>query len=339
MPNILRSQGRRRRRRRTTSSTSPAAASAGRGYDAVAGHEGGEPGRVLRRRRRAGREDLRASSRACRISATSGSCSTRWASQIDAVTVSTPDHMHFPIAMAALALGKHVFVEKPLTHTVAETRKLAAGGPGEEGGDADGQPGPRGRGRPAAQGMGRRRASSARCAEVHSWTDRPIWPQGVKPLDHSKMMPVVPPTLDWDLWLGVAQAREYDPAYLPFIWRGFWDFGTAARSATWAATSWTAPTGRSGSRPRPRSSRSAPTRPTISAPTASVIRLEFPARGRHAAGPVDLVRRRPDAAACRRSSRRRRALQDNGTLLFGSKADGRRATRTTTASGSSPRRR
>ena len=64
--------------------------------------------------------------------------------------------------------------------------------------------------------------------EVHSWTDRPIWPQGVKPLDHSKMMPVVPPTLDWDLWLGVAAEREYDPAYLPFTWRGFWDFGTGA---------------------------------------------------------------------------------------------------------------
>lgn len=64
--------------------------------------------------------------------------------------------------------------------------------------------------------------------EVHSWTNRPVWPQGLKVPDHSKLLPVVPKTLDWDLWLGVAKERAYDPAYLPFSWRGWWDFGCCA---------------------------------------------------------------------------------------------------------------
>ncbi len=148
-------------------------------------------------------------------------------SQIDAVTVSTPDHMHFPIAMAALSLGKHVFVEKPLTHTISEARILAKTA----------------REKKVATQMGNQGHAGEGCrvlkewvdagvlgdvTEVHSWTDRPIWPQGVRAPDHSKMMPVVPSTLDWDLWLGVAAARDYDPAYLPFTWRGYWDFGTGA---------------------------------------------------------------------------------------------------------------
>jgi predicted dehydrogenase len=147
--------------------------------------------------------------------------------QIDAVTVSTPDHMHFPIAMAALSLGKHVFVEKPLTHTISEARILAKTA----------------REKRVATQMGNQGHAGEGCrvlkewvdagvlgdvTEVHSWTDRPIWPQGVRAPDHSKMLPVVPSALDWDLWLGVAAKREYDPAYLPFTWRGYWDFGTGA---------------------------------------------------------------------------------------------------------------
>jgi predicted dehydrogenase len=148
-------------------------------------------------------------------------------SQIDAVTVSTPDHMHFPIAMAALSLGKHVFVEKPLTHTISEARTLAKTA----------------REKRVATQMGNQGHAGDGCrvlkewvdagvlgdvTEVHSWTDRPIWPQGVSAPDHSKLIPVVPATLDWDLWLGVAAQRDYDPAYLPFTWRGYWDFGTGA---------------------------------------------------------------------------------------------------------------
>ena len=125
--------------------------------------------------------------------------------QIDAVTVSTPDHMHFPIAMAALSLGKHVFVEKPMTHTVAEARKLAEVAREKK---VATQMGNQGHAREGARLLKEwvEAGVLGEVKEVHSWTDRPIWPQGVKPFDHTKMMPVVPSTLDWDLWLGVAAA-------------------------------------------------------------------------------------------------------------------------------------
>lgn len=147
--------------------------------------------------------------------------------KIDAVTISTPDHMHFPIAMAALQLGKHVMVEKPMTHTIWEARQLAKLA-GEK---------------KVATIMGNQGHALEGCrllkewydagvlgevTELHSWTDRPIWPQGVSLPDHSKMVPVVPDSLDWNLWLGVAADRPYDPAYVPFQWRGYWDFGTGA---------------------------------------------------------------------------------------------------------------
>jgi hypothetical protein len=114
--------------------------------------------------------------------------------------------------------------------------------------------------------------------EIHSWTDRPIWPQGLKGFDHSQRIPVVPETLDWDRWLGVAAARQYDPGYLPFNWRGFWDFGTGALGdmgchqmdgAFWAfdlgAPAWVEPVSANATE--------------LSAPTSSIVRYGFPARG------------------------------------------------------------
>lgn len=146
---------------------------------------------------------------------------------IDAVTVSTPDHMHYPIAMAALSLGKHVFVEKPLSHTIWEARQLAklaaesnvATQMGNQGHANEGT-------RMLKEWLQAGVIGEVR--ELHSWTDRPVWPQGVNAPDHAKYIPVAPQTLDWDLWLGVAAPRDYDPAYLPFSWRGYWDFGTGA---------------------------------------------------------------------------------------------------------------
>ena len=143
---------------------------------------------------------------------------------IDAVTVSTPDHMHFPAAMLAMKMGKHVYCQKPLTHTIEEARRLAEAA----------------RKYKVATQMGNQGHSDAglrrnvelvqagvlgRVTEVHGWTDRPIWPQGV---NRPAETPPVPATLDWDLWLGVAPRRPYSPAYVPFKWRGFWDFGTGA---------------------------------------------------------------------------------------------------------------
>ncbi len=237
--------------------------------------------------------------------------------QIDAVTVSTPDHMHFPIAMAALSLGKHVFVEKPLTHTVAEARQLDKLAREKKVATQMGNQGH------ANEGMRllkewHQAGILGEVRELHSWTDRPIWPQGVNMPDHSKMMPVVPSTLDWDLWLGVAAMREYDPAYVPFNWRGYWDFGTGALGdmgchimdgAYWALEL-TQPT-----RVEAISARQT----TQSPPTASVVTYHFPARGNLPAlkwtwydgGLMPLL---PDDLEATRK------LEPNGTLVVGSKA-------------------
>jgi predicted dehydrogenase len=151
--------------------------------------------------------------------------------EIDAVVIATPDHHHAFAAMEAIKRGKHVYCEKPLTHSVWEARQLASAA----------------REAKVATQMGNGGQASADCRrlselvwtgvignvlEAHIWTDRPsnglfneYWPQGVRrPQDK----PAVPDTLNWDLWLGPAPERPYHPAYLPFKWRGWWDFGTGA---------------------------------------------------------------------------------------------------------------
>ncbi len=197
--------------------------------------------------------------------------------RIDAVTISTPDHMHFPIAMAAMSLGKHVFVEKPMAHTVAETRLMAKMAREKKIASAMGNQGHAGDGvRLLREWFQAGVLGEVR--EVHCWSNRPIWPQGMTEPDHSKLIPRVPTTLDWDLWLGVAQPREYDPAYLPFNWRGYWDFGTGALGdmgchtidgAYWALEL-TQPTSLTASSAH---------QTDESGPTASMVVYDFPARG------------------------------------------------------------
>jgi len=149
--------------------------------------------------------------------------------QIDAVTVSTPDHCHAIAAVAAMQLGKHVYVQKPLTHTVYEARVMRQVA----------------RDQKVCTQMGNQGTSldSLRTGieiiqtggigtvdEVHVWSNRPVWPQGataMKEIAKHKGKPV-PKTLNWDAWLGPAAQRPYNEAYLPFKWRGFWDFGTGA---------------------------------------------------------------------------------------------------------------
>ncbi|MCZ6793100.1 MAG: Gfo/Idh/MocA family oxidoreductase [Planctomycetota bacterium] len=150
---------------------------------------------------------------------------------IDAVMVATPDHMHAPISMMAIRLGKHVYCEKPLTHTVYEARKLAEAAREHK---VATQMGNRGQAREGVRRLCEWIWDGAigPVREVHAWTDRPMkgiygqyWPQGVeRPADR----PPVPSSIDWDLWLGVAPKRPYHPAYLPFKWRGWWGFGTGA---------------------------------------------------------------------------------------------------------------
>ena len=149
---------------------------------------------------------------------------------IDAVVVGTPDHTHAVVTMTAIKLGKHVYCEKPLTRTVYEARALAKAARAAKVATQMGN-----------QGMafeGNRLINEwlwdgaiGPVREVHVWSDRPThsgklplyWAQGI---ERPKDTPPVPATLDWDLWLGPAPWRPYHPAYAPFRWRGWWDFGS-----------------------------------------------------------------------------------------------------------------
>ena len=147
------------------------------------------------------------------------------AKNIDAVTVTTPDHSHAMASMMALKAGKHVYTQKPLTRTIWEARQLAA-----EAAKRPKQATQMGNQGHAGDGTRQIRewVEAGAIGNVHTvelWTNRPIWPQGiVRPTD----MHYVPSTMEWDLWLGPAQPRPYHPSYAPFNWRGYWDFGTGA---------------------------------------------------------------------------------------------------------------
>ena len=143
---------------------------------------------------------------------------------IDAVVVATPDHLHAVVAMAAMQRGQHVYVQKPLTRTVWEARMLTEAA----------------RKYKVQTQMGNQGHSSEEVRlvcewiqdgaigdvrEVHCWTNRPVWPQGIgRPTE----TPAVPETLNWDLWIGPSPMRPYNPAYLPFNWRAWIDFGAGA---------------------------------------------------------------------------------------------------------------
>ena len=145
---------------------------------------------------------------------------------LEAVLVSTPDHNHAVVAIAAMKQGKHVYCEKPLAHSIWEAREMAR--VARESGLAT-QMGTQGH---AYEGTRRavdviRSGLLGDVTELHVWTDRPAgwWPQGI---DRPTDTPPAPKELDWDVWLGPAPERAYNPAYVPFKWRGFWDFGTGA---------------------------------------------------------------------------------------------------------------
>lgn len=143
---------------------------------------------------------------------------------IDAVIVTTPDHMHATIALSAMQLGKHVYCEKPLTHDIYEARILTRA--------ADRYKVVTQMGNQGSSGDDTRRVETwiqdgllGDVHTVHVWTNRPVWPQGIT---RPKEKFDVPKELDWELWLGTAPYRDYNPGYLPAIWRGWVDFGTGA---------------------------------------------------------------------------------------------------------------
>lgn len=142
----------------------------------------------------------------------------------DAVSVSTPDHNHAVQAMGAMQLGKHVYVQKPLTHDIYEARMLTKA--------ADKYKVVTQMGNQGASGDGVRQLQEWYDADiigdVHTvkiWTNRPVWPQGI-PWPTSS--PQIPKGLDWDLWLGTAPKKNYVDNLIPGSWRGWWDYGTGA---------------------------------------------------------------------------------------------------------------
>lgn len=143
---------------------------------------------------------------------------------IDAVYIATPDNTHAVATLAAMQLGKHVYTQKPLTHDIYEARVLTEAAKkykvvtqmGNQGGSGDGV----------------RRTKElidagliGEVSRVDCWTNRPVWPQGI-PTPSGKFD--IPSELSWDLWIGPAKMIDYNPAYLPFNWRGWWAFGTGA---------------------------------------------------------------------------------------------------------------
>lgn len=144
--------------------------------------------------------------------------------KLDAVTISTPDHTHFPAAKYAMERGKHAFVQKPLTHTVAEANEIQHLAKKH---NVQTIMGIQGHANEGARLIYEwvRSGAIGEVREVHHFTNRPIWPQGI---DRPTDTPPCPETLDWNLWLGVAPERPYHPAYHPFKWRGWWDYGCGA---------------------------------------------------------------------------------------------------------------
>lgn len=144
---------------------------------------------------------------------------------IDAVMIGIPDHHHYMATMIAMQLGKHVYTQKPLTHTVWEARKLLEAAQRYQ---VVTQMGNQGHAKEGWRLVYEFIHSGALGAirEVHTWTDRPVWPQGMQRPEQSDE---VPSNLNWDVWLGPAPERTYKKdAYHPFNWRGWWDFGTGA---------------------------------------------------------------------------------------------------------------
>lgn len=201
---------------------------------------------------------------------------------IDAVVIATPDHTHAVVTVASVRHGKHVYCEKPLTHTVFEAREIAKAAAGAKVATQMGNQGMAFEGnRLIKEWLADGAIGDVR--EVHVWSDRPTrlgakdlwWRQGI---DRPQDTPPIPETLDWDLWLGPAPFRPYHPAYVPFSWRGWWDFGEGGLgdmgvhniAPVFSALKLTAPTKVCAS-----------STPVFeeSLPMACIVHYEFPARG------------------------------------------------------------
>jgi predicted dehydrogenase len=234
----------------------------------------------------------------------------REAKNFDAVTISTPDHTHFHATVLAMKLRKHVYLQKPLTHSVWEARQLTELARRmkvvtQMGNQGHSDPGTRRLVELIQAGV------LGEVKEVHTWTDRPIWPQGI---ERPPKAPA-PPHLDWDLWLGPAPWRDYHENCAHFKWRGFWDFGTGALGDMGCHNMDLAFFALDLRDPVTVSAESSPVN-AESPPAWSIITSEFPKRGKR--GPVKLVwydgGKKPEASLAKLDK-----LPGNGVLVIGTK--------------------
>jgi predicted dehydrogenase len=239
---------------------------------------------------------------------------------IDAVLVSTPDHHHAPASVLAMTLGKHVYCQKPLTHSIYEARRMREVAREMK---VVTQMGNQGH---AFEGARRivevfRSGAIGEVREVHCWTDRPNGRWWKQPVARPSDRPPVPSGLDWDLWLGAAPKRPYHRTYCPHDWRAWWDFGSGALgdmachivdSAYWALEL--------GSPVSVEATAQGAT--TESAPAWQIIKFQFPQRTSQALGttlpPVALTwydgGKKPPADLAEGNP-----LPPGGTLWIGSK--------------------
>ncbi|MDR2845304.1 MAG: Gfo/Idh/MocA family oxidoreductase [Puniceicoccales bacterium] len=227
---------------------------------------------------------------------------------IDAVSVSIPDHAHFTVAHSAVELGKHVYVQKPMCHTIDQVRrlsKLAAakkvvtqmGNQGQSSGHI----------RKAKEWYDAGLIGDVSLVDV--WSDRPGWPQG---MDTYRPTEKVPENLNWDLWLGPVSKRPYSPGLAPNNWRGYYEFGCGAlgdmaihlMNDAFYVLDLTAPT---------KIEVEAEGAGKVSYPTRSIITYHFPANG--ARGPVKVVWR--DGKLKPPVPEHATELPSNGSLLHG----------------------
>jgi predicted dehydrogenase len=197
------------------------------------------------------------------------------AKNIDAVIIATPDHMHATCALWCMQLGKHVYVEKPLTRTPWEARLLTQAAAkyrvatqmGNQGYSHEAT-------RVAAEILWSGEIGEVR--EVHSWTGAPSWPQGLEAWPAEEK---APDTIAWDLWLGCSEPRPYSSKIVPFNWRGYFDFGTGPLGDwgihIFGPAHWGLQLGAPSSVEVIRQEGKSP----VTFPTRSVLRYDFPARG------------------------------------------------------------
>ena len=205
---------------------------------------------------------------------------------IDAVIVATPDHNHAVITMMAIKLGKHVYCQKPLTHTVFEARKITEAAREY---NVQTQMGNQGRSSDEIRSLKEWINDDAigPVREIYAWTDRPV---GGNPWDtfavkaKSKEKPKVPKGLDWDLWLGPAPYRNYHPDYHPLSWRAWLDFGTGSMGDMGCHILDPSFYALDLGSPYEIQATSTHWIPEISSqthPSASIVRMKFPKRGKH----------------------------------------------------------